>query len=109
MFQEKLGLECPIEIERAHRMSSRQNNTNNSNSPRTITYNLLRYKDKVKILQKANKLRQTSIFINEDFSRKTMELRKQLWKEVKAHRDKGSVVYLSYRTVVVKKGGNFAK
>ena len=42
-------------------------------------------------------------------SRETIELRKQLWKEVKAHRDKGRVVYLSYRTVVVKKGGKFAK
>ena len=41
-----------------------------------------------------------------------MELRKQfrqLWKEVKARRDKGRVAYLSYRTAVVKKGGNFAK
>ena len=27
VFQEKLSLECPIEIERAHRTSSRQNNT----------------------------------------------------------------------------------
>ena len=67
VFQEKLGLECPIEIERAHRTSSRQNNTNNGNNLRTIIQNLLRYKDKVKILQKANKLRGTNIFINEDF------------------------------------------
>ena len=27
VFQEKLGLECPIEIKREHRTSSRQNNT----------------------------------------------------------------------------------
>ena len=38
-----------------------------------------------------------------------MELRKQLWKEVKTYRDKGRVPYLSYRTVIVKKGGNFTK
>ena len=38
-----------------------------------------------------------------------MELRKPLRKEVKAHRNKGRVAYLSYRTVVVKKVGNFAK
>ena len=38
-----------------------------------------------------------------------MKLRKQSWKEVKAHRGKGRVAYLSYRTVVAKKGGNFAK
>ena len=45
----------------------------------------------------------------QDFSRETIELRKQLWKDVKAHRDKGKISYLSYRTVVVKKGGNFEK
>ena len=103
VFQEKLGFECPIEIEQAHRTPSRQNNTNNGNSPRTIIYNLLRYKYKVKILQKASKIKETNIFINKDFSRETMELRKQLRKEVKAHGDKGRGAYLSYRTVVVKK------
>ena len=109
VFQEKLGLECPIEIKRAQRTSSRQNNTNNGNNPRTIICNLLRYKDKVEILQKANELRGTNIFTNEDFSRETMELRKQLWKEVKAHRDRGRVAYHGYGTVAVKKGGKFAK
>ena len=34
------------------------------------------------------------------------ELRKELQKDVKAHPDKGKI---SYRTVVVKKGGNFEK
>ena len=96
-------------MERAHRTSSRQNNTNNGNNLRRTICNLLRYKDKVKILQKAKKLRGSNIFINEDFSRETMELRQKLWKEVKAHRDKGRVAYLSYRTVLVKKGGNFEK
>ena len=96
-------------IERTHRRSSRQNNTNNGNNPQTIMCSLVRYKEKVKILQKVKKLRGTNIFIKENFSRETMELRKQLWKEVKAHRDKGRVAYLSHITVVVKKGGNFAK
>ena len=32
VFQEKLSLECPIEIERAHRTLSRQNNANNDNN-----------------------------------------------------------------------------
>ena len=35
------------------------------------------------------------------------KLRKELQKDVKAHPDKGKISYLSYRTVVVKKGGNF--
>ena len=38
-----------------------------------------------------------------------MEPRKQLWKEVKTHCNKGRAAYLSYRTVVFKKGRNFEK
>ena len=74
-----------------------------------VICNLLGYKDKVKILEKANKLRGTNIFINKDFRGEAMELGKQSWKEVKAHRDKGRVLYPSYRTVVFKKRGDFAK
>ena len=96
MFQEKLALERPIEIERAD-----NGNADNGNNPRTIICNLVRYKDKVK-------LGGTNIFINEDFSG-TVELSKQLRKEVKAHRDKGRVASLSCITVIVKKGGNFSK
>ena len=85
-------------------MTDRQNNMNNGKTPRIIICNLLSYKDKVKILQKANKLRGTNIFINEDLSRETTELRKQLYKEVKTHLDKDRVAYLSYTTVAVKNG-----
>ena len=86
VFQEKLCLECHIEIE-----SPISNNPNNGNNPRIIICNLLRNKDKLKILQKAKNLRGTNIFINEDVSRETIEQHKQLRKEVKAYRDKGSL------------------
>ena len=60
-FKKKLDVECLIEIKGAHQASSRQNNTNN---PPTIIRNLLRHNDKVKIIQKGNKLRGTHIFLN---------------------------------------------
>ena len=85
LLPEKLGLEYPTEIERAYRMSSRQNNMNNGDNPRTIICILLRYKDKIKFLQKVNKLKETNIFVNKNFSRETMGLRKRLWG--KAHRE----------------------
>ena len=85
LLPEKLGLEFPTEIERAYRMSSRQNNMNNGDNPRTIMCILLRYKDKIKFLQKVNKLKETNIFVNKNFSRETMGLRKRLWG--KAHRE----------------------
>ena len=85
LLPEKLGLEFPTEIERAYRMSSRQNNMNNGDNPRTIICILLRYKDKIKFLQKVNKLKETNIFVNKNFSRETMGLRKRFWG--KAHRE----------------------
>ena len=57
----------------------------------------------------SKQVRGKNTYINEDFSRETMELRKQSWKEVKANCDKVRVVYPSYRALIVKKGGNFAK
>ena len=62
-----------------------------------------------KNLTESKQAKRNKHIYDEDFSRETMEQCKQLWKEVKAHRDKGRVAYISYRTVVVKKGGNFGK
>ena len=44
----------------------------------------------------------TNIFMDEDFSPKTMEYHKQLWEEVKELHRKGNIAYLNYRTVVNK-------
>ena len=48
------------------------------------------------------KIENTNIFIDEDFSPETMEYRKQLWEEVKELRKKGNIPYLNYRSVVNK-------
>lgn len=48
-----------------------------------------------------------NIFINEDFSQKIMELRKDIWEKVKKdHRDKAKIAYVYYRTVAVKRRNN---
>ena len=85
-------------------MSSKKNNTNNGNNPPAIICNLPKYKKIVKVIQKANKLKGNNKFINDDFSKETMGLPKQLRKEIKAHRDKGKVA--CHRTVV---GRRFCK
>ena len=48
------------------------------------------------------KIENTNIFIDEDFSPETMEYRKQLWEEVKELRKKGNIAHLNYRLVVNK-------
>ena len=49
----------------------------------TIVCILLNYKDKTRILRKRNHLKGASCYINEDFGKETLALRKDLWKEVK--------------------------
>ena len=50
----------------------------NKSITRTVVCKLLRFKDKHKVLLNAKKLKDTGIFIYEDFSKATMELRKSL-------------------------------
>ena len=53
-------------------------------------------------MKNAENLKNTNIFIDEDFSPETTEYRKQLWEEVKELRGKGNITYLNYRSVVNK-------
>ena len=50
---------------------------------RAITCNLLSFKEERLVMNRANKLKGTNIFIDEDYSFEIMEYRKKLWDEVK--------------------------
>ena len=99
VFREKLGLDN-IHIERAHRAKRGKNDK--SIKPRTIVCNLLSFRGKKLVMKIVKKLKNTNIFIDEDFSPETMEYRKQLWEEVKELRKKGNIAHLNYRSVVNK-------
>ena len=105
LIKDKLGIAESIIIERAHRIK-KKGNSENPGKPRTIVCRFLNYKDKTNILKNAKKLKGKNIFINEDFSHETMELRKELWEKVKKHREEGKIAYLHYRTIVVKRRNN---
>ena len=62
----------------------------------------LRSKDKHKVLLNKKKLKDTGIFIYEDFSKAKMELRKSLWEKVLQYRQQNEIAYLNYRSIVVK-------
>ncbi|XP_065654735.1 putative autophagy-related protein 11 [Hydra vulgaris] len=76
-FLQKLGLKG-IEIERAHRTGPKK-----VGRPRVIVLKLQQYKDKAKIFKESNRLRGTNIYVNEDFSRETVAIRRKLFAEVK--------------------------
>lgn len=69
-----------IEIERAHRMGRKRFG---NVKPRTIIFKLLNWKQKELILKNTKRLKDTGIYINEDFSDATIEIRKKLLTEMK--------------------------
>ena len=97
VLSNNLGIEEDIEIDQCHRMGKRK-----GTRPRTIICKFLRFKDKQKILMKAKKLKNSGIYIYEDFCDATNELTKSLWEQVLEHRRQGKFAYLSYRKIVVR-------
>ena len=100
LLKNKLGIEG-IKIERAHRTKGKKKD---NSKPKTIVCKLHSYKDKARILGSSKKLKDTDYFINEDFSKETLEYRKELWKEVKSLREEGKIAYLNYKKVVIRDG-----
>ena len=96
LLKEKLQLEN-ISVERAHRVGNK-----GKNDKRTIVLKLASFKDKLKIISEARKLKGTNISINEDYSKETLEIRKEKWKEVKELRKNGTYAILVYDKVVIK-------
>ena len=81
VLRDKLSIQDDIELDRCHRMGKRR-----GSRPQTITCRFVRFKDKQKILQNAKKLKNTEIYIYEDFCKDIMKLRKSLWEEALNYR-----------------------
>ena len=92
-----MGLD--VSIERAHRIG---NFDPSHKKPRTVVCKLEKYKDKDNILRNGRKLKGTDIYINEDFSKETLAIRKELWQQVLKNRSNGKISYLRYKTVISK-------
>lgn len=88
-----------VKIERAHRVSTKYVP---NGKPRTIIFKTLSFKDKERILKSSNKLKNTGLYINEDFSKETIDIRKRNWEKVKEYRQQGKFAALSYDKIIVR-------
>ena len=70
--------------------------------PRAAVCKLLNFPDKARTLKNSHRLKGTTYYVNEDFSKETLAYRKELWEKVKALRKEGKVAYLNYESIVVK-------
>ena len=93
VFREKLGVDNS-HIERAHCVERVKNYK--SAKIKTIVCNLSSFQEKELAMRNVKQLKNTSIVMDEDFSPKTMEYRKQLWEKVKELRRNGNIAYLNY-------------
>ena len=100
IIKEELGITTEIELDRCHHTDKFKKN---QSKPRTTDCRFLQFKDKEKIFKNSKKLKNTGIFIFEDFCKETVELRKLLWQKVLEHRRQGLIAYLNYRQVVCKR------
>ena len=75
----KLGLKDVV-IERAHRVAAGRKAR--EDVPRTVVFKLLNFQDKVEIMKNCKNLKDTGIYINEDFCKETNELRKKLFMQL---------------------------
>ena len=60
------------------------------------------YKQKKEVIKNVKKLKGSDIFINEDFCFETMQRRKELWEEGKRLRSEDQIIFLNYRSIVVR-------
>ena len=69
------------------------------NTSRTIAAKLSSYKTKELILKNVRKLKDTGYYKNEDFSKETVEIRKENWTKIKELRKNGKYATLVYDKV----------
>ena len=86
-LREQLGMNN-IKIERPHRIG-----TNTQSTCRTIIAKFTSYKTKERILKEARNQKPKDIWIYEDFSKKTVKIRKELWEKVRELRSQKNMQY----------------
>lgn len=94
----KLGIKCcRNELEIVRRMGKQ-----NEGKVRPINVTLTTYGKKISIMKNKNKFENTNIYIKEDFSPRTLEVRKSLQEQLQKERSEGKMAYLRYDKIVIR-------
>ena len=98
-----------VKIERAHGIPRRKR-SHNKNKPRAIVFKLHSYQNEEIIMPNIYELKDTGYYINEDFGKATLNIRAELWDEVKRLRVEGYYAVIKYDRILTNKqdegGGN---
>ena len=97
LLSEELDINDVV-TERAHRVKAYSPEKKNSKEIRlrTVVCKLLSSVGKARIVKNSHRLKGTSYYVKEDFSKETLVYRKELWEKLKALRKEDKIAYLNY-------------
>ena len=97
LLSEELDINDVV-TERAHRVKAYSPEKKNSKKIRlrTVVCKLLSSVGKARIVKNSHRLKGTSYYVKEDFSKETLVYRKELWEKLKALRKEDKIAYLNY-------------
>ncbi|XP_065664705.1 uncharacterized protein LOC136086338 [Hydra vulgaris] len=101
VLKSKFGFTNDLEIERAHRTGRNEKGVKKN---RTIIVKFLNYKERNAVFEKFIKLKlwNKKLYVNEDCSERTTEIRKKLFKEAKELRAKGKYAKVIYNKLITR-------
>ena len=99
-----------VKLERAHRIP-RKERSHNKDKPRTMFFKLHSYEDKESLMRNVYQLKDTGYYINKDKEKgkATLNIRAELWDEVKRLRGKGYFTVIKYDRIVTNKRDEVAQ
>ena len=90
-----------IEIERAHWVGKRRIGTH-EHKPRSVVVKFGKFKDREGVIKKARETKSPGLYVNEDYSQRVIDRRKELMPAMKKAREEGKIAYLSFDKLVVR-------
>ena len=97
-----------VKFERAHRIPRRKR-SHNKDKPCTIVFKLHSYEDKESIMRNVCQLKNTGYYINEDFSKATLNIMAELLDKVKRLRGESYSVVIKYDKIVTNRQDEVAQ
>ena len=98
-----------IKVERAHRTGknipihpSRAPGGSRQHTARSIVVKFQSFKDREAVLRRCKERRPPGLFVNEDFSKRILDIRRSFQSAIKQHKEAGRLAYLSYDKLVVR-------
>ena len=101
MFTEKLQMDSPPAIERAHQ-TGKDKKPDGTPKPRTVLCKFYNWKEREAALKAARRIKPHGIHIYEDLPEETMAKQRKLFPKLKQAKEEDKIAYFSYNKLIIK-------